>query len=240
MKKYLVPLSKKNRAKIAVQAESWRKHRSFITDTTDAKLVIPFITISRQFGCGAFPLAEAIANRLTKEDDSDYPWAVYDRALVQRIAEDHKMTEELVASLGQENKTELEESVMGLMGSFTPELKIYRSMVSTIKALAMHGRVIIVGRGGAILTRDMPGGFHIRLIAPFDWRADKVKAQSNMTLQAAKEYVTKMDAEREQFLQKYLNADCSDPYYYHLILNNSKMNTEQMVETVVSVVKKIK
>jgi len=235
MKTYLIPLSKRNSAHIAVQTEAWRRRLS--TEQIDSERRVPFITISRQFGCGAFPLAEAIANRLSEESGDDYPWAVYDRALVQRIAEDHQLSEDLVAGLGRKNRSEMEEAVLGLLKSFTPELKVYRSLVSTIRALAMHGRAIIIGRGGVILTRDMEKGLHIRIIASFNWRVDRVKDIYEMKLNEAREYVSKMDAEREQYLRKYLNADISDPQHYHLVFNNSKLKVEQMVDAVVGIMK---
>ncbi len=235
MKKYSAPLSKKNRGQIAVQTENWRKTAGAGKETLPLKST-PFITISRQFGCGAFPLAEAIAEELMKRDPEKLPWAVYDKALVEKIAQDHQMSEEIVSSLGKKLRSEMEESALGLFKYFTPELKIYRSMVQTLRALAQHGRVIIVGRGGAILTKDLPGGFHLRLIAPLEWRAERVAELFKLNLTEAKEYTIKMDAEREGFLRKYLNADAGDPTHYHMILNNARLTLEQKVKAVAGAV----
>jgi cytidylate kinase len=230
MNKYTIPLSKKNKAKISAQAEYWAKA------VPSGKVEItgqPFITISRQFGCGAFLVAEALAERLNQMSEKEFPWAVYDRALVAKIADDHKLSEELVMRLSRKLRTELEESALGLLSSFTPEIKVYKSTVATVRALAMHGRVIIVGRGGAVLTRDIPGGLHIRLIAPLEWRTERVAKLFNMELKEAKDYVVRMDAEREKYISKYLGADIADNYHYDVIFNNSKVSTEKMVEAVV-------
>jgi len=235
MKKYSAPLSRKNQGQIAVQTENWRKALAGGKEIPPVKSA-PFITISRQFGCGAFPLAEAIAEELMKREAEKLPWAVYDKALVEKIAEDHQLSEEIVASLGKKLRSEMEESALGLLKSFTPELKIYRSMAQTLRALAQHGRVIIVGRGGAVLTKDLPGGFHIRLIAPLEWRVERVREIFKMDYQEAKEYTTKMDGEREAFLRRYLNADAGDPFHYHLILNNALMTLEQKVKAVAGAV----
>ncbi len=222
---------------ISAQSEAWRRRNLKEKEKSEASAVQrPFITISRQFGCGAFPLAEKIADKLNEGGEKDYPWAVYDRDLVDRIAEDHRLSRELVESLGKKNRTELEESVLGLLSGFTPELKVYRSMVATIRALAMFGHAVIVGRGGAIVTRNLPGGLNVRLIAPFEWRVDRARGIFRMEKSEAAEYVRKMDFERESFLRKYFNADPDNPYNYQLILNNAAMEEEAMVKAVAGAV----
>lgn len=236
MKKHLIPLSKRNLALISAQSEAWRRRNLEAKAESRLPVSRPFITISRQFGCGAFPLAEAIAARLNQEEAQDPPWAVYDRALVERIAADHKLSEELVEALGKKNRSELEESVLGLLDSFTPELKVYRSTMATIRALAMFGRAVIVGRGGAIVTRSLPGGLHIRLIAPFEWRVERTREIFKMEGPKAEDYVRKMDEERESFLQKYFHCDAGDLNHYHLILNNALMKPENMLEAVAGAV----
>jgi len=231
MDKYLLPLSKKNQAQIAAQVEAWHK-RTVGNTQVMVKKAVPFITISRQFGCGAFPLAEAIAAEMMSRNSEESPWAVYDQALVKKIADDHKLSESVVNSLGNKMRSEIEESVLGLLKHFTPELKIYRSLAATIRALALHGRVIIVGRGGAILTRDMPGALHLRLIAPLEWRVEQTAVRLKISVEKAQEHVSTMDAEREAYIKKYLGADIEDPVNYHLLFNNARMNTTQIVKSV--------
>lgn len=230
MNKYLLPLSRKNNAQIAAQIEIWRKRAT----ESEPEKAPPFITFSRQFGCGAFPLAETIALEMMSRNSEELPWAVYDQALVKKIADDHKLSEGIVNSLGKKLRTEIEESVLGLLKHFTPELKIYRSLVATIRTLAVHGRVIIVGRGGAILTRDMPGGLHVRLIAPYDWRVEQTAKRMKSSIDKAKDHVSTMDAEREAYIKKYLGVNVDDPVNYHLLFNNAKMSTEQIVSAVYS------
>ena len=228
MRKHLLPLSRKNEAQISAQIEKWRKRSA----EPEPEKAPPFITISRQFGCGAYPLAEAIAAKLMALDGGGRPWAVYDKALVEKIAEDNQLSEQLVANLSVNMRTEMEESVLGLLKHFTPELKVYRLMVSTIRTLAALGGVIIVGRGGALLTKDLPGGLHVRLIAPLEWRMEQTMKAMDQPRQGAKDIIQKMDDEREAFLKKYLSADSNNPNNYHLILNMAKMSKEQMVDCI--------
>lgn len=234
MQKYSIPLSVKNSARIQAQAETWRKDKLSVRHTPG--VAKHFITISRQFGCGAYPLAEMLADKIAQEIDGD-PWAVYDRALVDRISSDHKLSKDLIVALSKDVRTEMDETWLGLLKSFTPELKVYRSMVSTIRLLAMHGNAIIVGRGSAILTRDMPGGLHVRLTAPTEWRIRNVMDVFKLAYQDAKDHLVKMDEERESFIRKYLNADITDPDNYHMILNNAILQSSEMAAAITSALK---
>ena len=49
-------------------------------------------------------------------------------------------------------------------------ISIVNNDINGVRALAEVGRVIIVGRGGVFITRDLPGGIHVRLVAPREWR----------------------------------------------------------------------
>ena len=51
------------------------------------KTKTPFtITISRQFGCQGFPLAEALKDLL--EEQTQLPWVVFEKTLFDKICED--------------------------------------------------------------------------------------------------------------------------------------------------------
>ena len=115
MEKYLIPLSKRNSALISAQSEAWRRRNLEAKAGEKSLESAPFITISRQFGCGAFPLAEAITSKLNEGTVSDPPWAVYDRALVERIAADHQLSEELVELLQKRQAGEPFGRVSGTM-----------------------------------------------------------------------------------------------------------------------------
>jgi cytidylate kinase len=232
MQKYLVPLSEKNRARISAQAEQWRRRNFAGTElkTEHHK----FITISRQFGCGVHPLAETLADNLTSFNPKIPPWAVYDKLLIEKIAQDHNLSEDLIISFSRKLRSDFEDSLLGLLKSHTPELKVYRSMVSTIRALAMRGEAIIVGRGSGIITRDIPGGIHIRIIASKNYRAASAQEKFNITRDEAVDLINKMDEEREAFVKKYLNADINDPLNYNVVYNSEKLTTEEITASVAS------
>src|SRR5687768_787505 len=133
--------------------------------------VVPFVPSSRQAGAGGTTLAQRLVDRLNEIDrDPQRPWTCWDRELVERVVADHHVAQELIDSLEDVHRTWLEEFFTGL--SFAEgteqadELTVYHRVAATIRALAQLGRVVIVGRGGVCITRNMPGGAHVRLVAP--------------------------------------------------------------------------
>ena len=235
MQKFTIPLSEKNRARIMAQAETWHKRR--LDRSAPPPQASRFITISRQFGCGVYPIAEAIAEKLSAAGKKPSPWAVYDKSLMQKISEDHNLSADLVEALNEKRRSEFEDSLLGLLKGFTPEIKVYRSLVSTVRTIALHGNAILVGRGGAILTRDLPGGVHIRVISPREMRVKFAAERMNIPEGEAAGFISRMDEERESFVRKYLNTDVADPLHYHAIFNLAKASEREIVEAVTAMVK---
>src|SRR5690554_5620412 len=60
----------------------------------------PFITISREVGAGAHELAHRLVEHLNEVDPGEVPWTAWDRELVEKVAADHNISQELIESLG--------------------------------------------------------------------------------------------------------------------------------------------
>jgi hypothetical protein len=61
------------------------------------KVIKPTITISREFGCEAYPMAERLQELLEKK--SGEKWVVMDKNLLEEVARDHNLSEELLKGL---------------------------------------------------------------------------------------------------------------------------------------------
>jgi hypothetical protein len=124
----------------------------------------PFVTIAREAGAGGRSLSHALADALNQRDDTTR-WRAFDRELVEKVAADHQISETLVESLEKKTRSWLDELlVSGPESSFG----VYRRVAATIRALAEVGGAVIVGRGGVFVTEGLPGGIHIRLVAPLE------------------------------------------------------------------------
>lgn len=187
----------------------------------------PFLTIAREYGCGAYEIAVKLAERLNAENHSSIPWRIYDRQLVERVAGDLKITARLVASMTVEHRGALEEFLGSTVLNIPNRDTIFRRVAKMIRGIAWHGRAIIIGRGGAYLTADMPGGFHVSLVAPFIWRYEQMRsAEPGRDADEVRKTLERIDAERHRFYRSYFGVDIADAHPFDLVFNCGHMDSE--------------
>jgi cytidylate kinase len=199
----------------------------------------PFVTISRQAGAGGVTFSRLLAEYLNQRDWADHPWQSFDRELVERIAADHHLSTDLIDSLEKNNPTWISDFIDGLShADKTPsELSVFRRVVQTVRALARAGHVILVGLGGVLITRGMPWGVHVRLVAPFEWRVKNLARLQNISEEDARQRVTVLDRDRDAFLRKYWpNDGLLRPDLFHLTLNSAVLSEQEMIQATVPLI----
>ena len=199
---------------------------------------IPFVTISRQAGAGGHSLAMQLVAMMTGLDapgPTEAPWAVWDHELVAKVARDHGLDEATVATLEEGHHPWFADLLAGLVGqdpSKPDEFQVYKRVAAAIRGLARLGRAIIVGRGGAFITRDLPGGIHIRLIAQ---RAVRVAHMANLlkiTETEAARQVDQIDHDREAFYRRYWPSASLSPERFTLTINTAGLSETTLAEIV--------
>ena len=94
-----------------------------------------------------------------------------------------------------------------------------RQTSETILKLASLGNVILIGRGGNVITARLPNMLHVRLVAPLEERIEYARKTYGMTKTEARKFCVSKDLGRQRYLKKYFHADINDPLLYHLIIN---------------------
>ncbi len=191
----------------------------------------PTITISRQYGCAAYPLAEILKRML--EDKTGDPWTVFDKALIERVSNDTGLSERLLSTLGEVSKP-LDEIMGTLMPRWKTHTDAFRLLASQVVALANQGNVIIIGRGGAFLTQRFPHCFHFRLVAPLQHRISSIEQRLNLPYASAKTLVIENERARDKFIESLLNCSIEDPHFYHAIFNTSKSKITSIAQSILS------
>jgi len=203
---------------------------------------VPFVTLSRQAGAGAWTLAQNLVEKLNAVDAAEQPWSAWDRELVEKVAADHHISQQLIESLEQSSRTWLGEFFGGLsFGASADNLSedaVYHRVAASIRALAQVGRVVIVGRGGVHITRNMPGGIHIRLIAPLDYRVNFMMRQHGLGKEEAAVRIKQLDKSRETFYRKYWPDAVLAPDLFTVTLNTAQLSEEQMIECLLPLIPK--
>jgi hypothetical protein len=219
----------------ALHAAQEEEHPHDTTAAANRPPPRPFITISRQAGAGGRSLADALAARLNELDPGELPWTVWDNELVERVAAEHHLQPSTVADLEDRPPTWLEEALGGLtLGRGRPdELTVYHRVAATIRALAEIGRVVIVGRGAAFVTRDVPGGIHVRLVAPEEHRIAQTASEMGLSDTAAAKWVRQIDRRRRAFYRRHWPDHPVIPENFTVTFNTAAARADQLVDSVV-------
>ena len=205
---------------------------------------LPFVTISRQAGAGGRTLARALAERLNEPAPADRHWAVWDRELVEKVAAEEHIPADLVESLELQGppRSAFLEFLASLSArndaSDLDEFQVYRRVAHTVRGLARAGNAIIVGRGGVYATADLPGGIHVRLVAPLRVRVALMANFLNVTEEQAAREVLRIDRYREAFHHRYWPDKALLPEIFTLTLNTAAIDEAQMVDCVLPLIRR--
>lgn len=192
----------------------------------------PFVTILREAGAGGSSVAQALATALNARERT-HDWQAFDRELVERVAEDHEISAALVERLEEKSHTWLDKL---LHTGPSSEFGVYRRVAGTIRALAEVGGAIIVGRGGVFITRDLPAGIHVRLVAPREWRVRRVAATRGVPLKDADRKVRETEERRAAFYRSRWPDKDIAAEHFDLTINMARVEPERVVKALVAVV----
>lgn len=198
------------------------------------KSVGPVITISRDFGCSAYICSTDLAELLTKmEGDGKEPWKVINKEILDKAAKELGLTPEKIEYIFQFEKRSAIDEILEAFSSkyYKSERKIRKTISEVIHAFGEQGRVIIVGRAGATILRDIKNAVHVKLIAPFDYRVDGVSRRHKISHNEAKKLTLDMDKKRAMLRKDFAGKKISD-VDYDLIFNCQKISLEELVQLV--------
>lgn len=193
------------------------------------------VTISRQAGCGAHRVAEAVLDRLPASPSKMAPpWTVFDRELVDRVLADHGLPERIAQFMPEDHVSDVADAVEHLFGLHPPSGMLVRKTAETILHLAEAGNVVIIGRAANIVTRSVPYAFHVRLVGSFERRVRLIEDRMQLAHPAAVEHVRKTDAARRGYVHKYYRVEIDDPVLYHLVINMDRMSAIETADVIVA------
>jgi len=197
-------------------------------DAQESGIYRPAITISREFGCEAYPTAEKL--KLLLEEKSGEPWALVDRSLIDEVAKHHDLATDILHNLGQRPRW-LDDMLSTLSPRWHNERDHFQLLAQQIVAVASGGNVIIVGIGGAIVTQSMKNCIHFRIFASQEYKTSSVAARTGVSRAEALEMIEKRQHAREKFIRDFLNRDINNIHFFHLLFNNDRNSTTAMAET---------
>jgi cytidylate kinase len=194
----------------------------------------PFITICRQPGSSTgWKAANQLLVALNAALPGEQPWTCWDGELIDKVALDLKIPPRVAEVLEERAHSWFTDFFEALsfsdIGATPDEHKVYARVSKTIRALAEVGRVVIVGRGGVFLTHDLPGGIHINLVAPLEYRVANIASELNLTPRQAAARIKKMEHERELFYRQHWSKETMNPETFDMTINTAKVDVPTAV-----------
>ena len=98
--------------------------------------------------------------------------------------------------------------------------------------LASKGRVVIVGRGGQVLLKDLAGILHLRIISPFEARVKRLVETGGFEEKQAVRFLRQADQDSFGFIHTFFHVNWDDPGLYDLTLNTGKVSMETAINLV--------
>jgi len=172
------------------------------------------ITISREMGSGGIPIAVEAAEKLG--------YTLINGDSIREVAGEYGLTEEAIE--------QADEKPPAFVDALDDKLAVDLHQIELIiLEKALQGNVIIYGRGGQDLLKEVANVFRVRIIAPFEERVERWAEREWLDPDYARILVRRSDQQRAGFIKYYFDRDWEDPLGYDLIINTSRLSHEMAV-----------
>lgn len=211
---------------------SERYHR----DSAKSKSPGPVITISREYGCPAKQVAKKLTKTLTeinqKKDRPDWRWI--SKELLHEVAKELEMDPSNIKYVFEYEKKGLLDDILSshLNKYYKSDRRIRNTIGKVIRNISYDGNVIIVGRGGVAITKDIPKSLHVNLEAPLEWRALRVSEKNCLSIEDARTFALDIDKKRKEF-REYFEGKNTDYTRFDVSFNCMTVSVEEIVDAIV-------
>jgi cytidylate kinase len=108
-----------------------------------------------------------------------------------------------------------------------------RTTESIIREHAAEGDVVVLGRAGALVLRDDPRAFHVRLDGPRDRRIEEAMRRTELDRASVEYQLNETDRAREAYVRHFYRVDPRDPALYHLTIDSTALPLDAVVDLIV-------
>jgi cytidylate kinase len=184
------------------------------------------ITLTGRFGAMGDKVAEMVAVELG--------FTLYDRKLIQMIAERAQVDPSLVQSVEEREHTYLSEVFDELVGNVELEDTEYaRRLTEVVGLVSANGEAVILGRGANVLLGPKRA-MRVYLTAPRERRLARVAEVLKLGPEDAERQMVEEDDRRQHWVQSMVGADIRDPAGYDLVICTGNISSEQAAKAIVA------
>ena len=206
---------------------------------------MPIITIARQFGAGGSSVGQMVARKLKAD--------LLDPQLIAEVAHRLELPRDEVEAQDEQPGTILTRLLIAI-GSDNPEVAaevaawepayagyaldprrvVLQVTQRVIKEAARGGNVVIIGRGGAYILRDLEGALHVLLRAAEETRVKTLVQRFALAEEDARRRMKQTDANRTAYIRQVYGHDWTHPSHYDLVLDSGRLGYDTTANVILA------
>lgn len=176
------------------------------------------LTISREFGSGGREIGQTISRELG--------YRYIDRSkILENIRQAGQKWEKWSKTLDEHCPTVWEKYDWSFKG-FAALLQ------SVILQEALNNNVVIMGRGGNFLLKDIPYALRVLVVAPIEKRIERIMEREQVDNDTARWLIEKTDRERSSFIHLLYDSHWDDPAEYDRVFDTGTASLDEIAAMV--------
>lgn len=221
----------------------WVAKREKVIDK-DKKKPVNFITISREFGCEGFELAETLVEKINAHGGA--PWTLFTRKMIEEACATELMEAQDIHAISEKRWSFKDWFVDALVPKYlqSGSSLVFQRMRNMILNLVDKGNCVILGAGSQILTQNLDPkkfhGLHFRITASYNWRLNRIEELYNLRREDAENMLRARQDARDKFIADFTSLNAADQSLYHVIFNNARNTPEMMAGLIIEYMKAAK
>jgi cytidylate kinase len=197
----------------------------------------PVVTISRQSGCSARRLTQKLVDELNKRRksrDTSRDWDYVNKELLQKAARELDVKPSEIAYVFKYQERNALGDIFASYANkyYKSDRKIRKTIGDVIRSIAQEGNIIVIGRAGVVLTKDIMKSLHISLEAPLEWRSLMISERYDLSFADAKKSVIEMDKKRQRFRESFEGRN-TDYTWFDVTFNRMTLTENEIVEAII-------
>lgn len=187
------------------------------------------ITISRQFGSNGREIGRKLAEYL----DIGY----YNKEIMEKVAKDMGVSSDF---FNEDNQNEdglysisnRKLRSFGSIAELSVNSQVFERATDLICGIAQRESSVIVGRCADYILKDNPDTISVFCFSNLEERIRFSINEYDVPAKQAKKIVQEKDMKRARFYEFHTNQKWGDAKNYSLLINTSKMSTDEVVEII--------
>jgi cytidylate kinase len=209
----------------------------YLERNLDSKDPGPVVTIARETGCPGKKVAQRlndVLNHKLQQSAKKAEWKWIGKEIFTEAARELNLGTEEVEQIFKQTSRSLIDQILSAQSSkfYKNDKSIRKTIGQTIRSMANDGNVIILGRGGVALTRDIKRSLHIYLEAPLEWRASVISEKQCCKIEEAKKIATEIDKRRAEY-RDYFQGKGNDYTWFDVRYNCMTLSIDEIAESIV-------